>query len=96
MDPTHVTKFLSGCNIPPIDESTLRKKENHLAPAIIDAGKTSCETAREQEQINHLHKISRGASMLDGKNGDPDGNITVIVVSFNNNLSEQSVVYYIQ
>lgn len=48
MGPTHVNKFLSGCNIPPI-ESTLRKKEKHLAPAIIDAAKTSCEMAREQE-----------------------------------------------
>jgi hypothetical protein len=50
MGPTHVKKFLAGCNIPPIDDSTLRRKEKRLAPVIINAAEVSCERAREEEQ----------------------------------------------
>lgn len=50
MGPSHVAKFLSGCNIPPISESTLRDKEKKLAPAIFDATEASCERAREEER----------------------------------------------
>ena len=49
MGPSHVNSFLTGCNIPPVDESTLRKKQKELAPIIINAAETSCKSAQIEE-----------------------------------------------
>lgn len=49
MGPSHVNTFLTGCNIPPVDASTLRKKQKELAPVIIEAAEESCKKARTEE-----------------------------------------------
>ena len=49
MGPSHVNSFLTGCNTPPVDESTLRKKQKELAPIIINAAETSCKSAQIEE-----------------------------------------------
>ena len=50
MGPSHVSTFLSGCNLPSISPSTLRKKQKELAPVIIQTAETSCHEAREEEK----------------------------------------------
>ena len=50
MGPTHVTTFLAGCNIPPVDESTLRKREKTLDPVLIQSAEASCCEAQKEEQ----------------------------------------------
>ncbi|CAC5366566.1 unnamed protein product [Mytilus coruscus] len=49
MGPSHVNNFLTGCNIPPVDASTLRKKQKELAPVIIEAAEASCKEAQREE-----------------------------------------------
>ncbi|XP_021350881.1 uncharacterized protein LOC110448777 [Mizuhopecten yessoensis] len=49
MGPNQVVKFLSGCNIPPVDASTLRKIQKKLAPVVISAAETSCNDAQKEE-----------------------------------------------
>ncbi|CAC5385032.1 unnamed protein product [Mytilus coruscus] len=49
MGPSHVNNFLTGCNIPPVDASTLRKKQKELAPSIIEAAEASCKEAQREE-----------------------------------------------
>ncbi|VDH92481.1 Hypothetical predicted protein [Mytilus galloprovincialis] len=49
MGPSHVNNFLTGCNIPPVAASTLRKKQKELAPVIIEAAETSCKEAQREE-----------------------------------------------
>ncbi|XP_061168272.1 uncharacterized protein LOC133177209 [Saccostrea echinata] len=49
MGPTHVVNFLSTCNIPPIDATTLRKKEKEISASIVCQAKESCQRAREEE-----------------------------------------------
>ncbi|VDI84350.1 Hypothetical predicted protein [Mytilus galloprovincialis] len=49
MGPSHLNNFLTGCNIPPVDASTLRKKQKELAPVIIEAAEASCKEAQREE-----------------------------------------------
>ncbi|XP_076083995.1 uncharacterized protein LOC143054830 [Mytilus galloprovincialis] len=49
MGPSNVNNFLTGCNIPPVDASTLRKKQKELAPVIIEAAEASCKEAQREE-----------------------------------------------
>ena len=45
MEPAHVNNFLAECNIPPISETTLYKKEKEISKSINDVAMTSCREA---------------------------------------------------
>ena len=57
MGPTHVNNFLTECNIPPISENTLRKKEKEINKAIHDFAMTSCREAQLQEILLSHDKV---------------------------------------
>ena len=47
MGPDHVNVFLSSCNLPTIDNKTIRKKELEIGQAIVKIANESCENARK-------------------------------------------------
>ena len=49
MGASHVVNFLSTCNIPPPDPSTLRKKEKEMATSLVNAASESCKNATAEE-----------------------------------------------
>lgn len=49
MDPSHVVSFLSACNIPPIDPSTIKKKEKEIYPSFKRQASESCNNALAEE-----------------------------------------------
>lgn len=49
MGPTHVINFLSTCNIPPINTTTLKKKVKEISASIVQQVRESCRRAREEE-----------------------------------------------
>ena len=49
MGPSHVINFLSACNIPPPDPSTLRKKEKEITDSVLHEATQSCKKASEEE-----------------------------------------------
>lgn len=50
MGATHVVNFLSSCNIPPPDPSTLRKKEKELSIPVTNEATDSCSKASKEEK----------------------------------------------
>lgn len=54
MGPSHVVNFLSACNIPPIDPSTIRKKEKEVSASFKNQASESCSSALAAEcEANH-------------------------------------------
>lgn len=51
--PVHVNNFLTECNIPPISETTLYKKEKEISKSIHDVAMTSCREAQRQEILDY-------------------------------------------
>lgn len=49
MGPSNVTNFLTTCNIPSIDATTLKKKEKQISTAIENQARESCKKARAEE-----------------------------------------------
>lgn len=69
MGPTHVINFLSTCNIPPIDTTTLKKKEKEISASIVKQAKESCRRAREEKWMLYQTNWS-AVLMLDGRPED--------------------------
>ena len=57
MGPTHANNFLTECNILPISETTLRKKEKEINKSIHDVAMTSCREAQLQEILLSHDKV---------------------------------------
>ncbi|CAC5361147.1 unnamed protein product [Mytilus coruscus] len=57
MGPSHVNNFLTECNLPPISDTTLRKKEKEFSKTIHDVAMTSCREAQHQEILLSHGKI---------------------------------------
>jgi hypothetical protein len=58
MGPAHVNNFPTECNIPPISETTLRKKEKEISKSIHDVAMTSCREAQLQDILLSHDKVS--------------------------------------
>ena len=67
MGPSHVNSFLTGCNIPLVDEFTLRIKQKELAPIIINAAETSSKSAQIEELKCSSSNELEGILMPGGK-----------------------------
>ncbi|XP_071146651.1 uncharacterized protein [Mytilus edulis] len=63
MGPSHVNNFLTECNLPPISDTTLRKKEKEFSKTIHDVAMTSCREAQHQEILLSHGKV---AASFDG------------------------------
>ncbi|CAC5399333.1 unnamed protein product [Mytilus coruscus] len=63
MGPSHVNNFLTECNLPPISDTTLRKKEKEFSKTIHDIALTSCREAQHQEILLSHGKV---AASFDG------------------------------
>ncbi len=57
MGPAHANNFLTECNIPPISETTLRKKEKEISKSIHDVAMTSCREAQLHEILLSHDKV---------------------------------------
>ena len=57
MGPAHVNNFLTECNIPPISETILRKKEKEISKSIHGVVMTSCREAQLQEILLSHDKV---------------------------------------
>ena len=57
MGPAHANNFLTECNIPPIRENALYKKEKEISKSIHDVAMTSCREAQLQEILLSHDKV---------------------------------------
>lgn len=55
--PAHVNNFLTECNIPPVSENTLRKKEKEISKSMHNVAMTSCRKAQLQEILLSHDKV---------------------------------------
>lgn len=49
MGSSHVDSFLSACNIPPINPSTIKKKEEEIYPSFKRQASESCNNSLAEE-----------------------------------------------
>lgn len=80
MGPSHVSKFLSGCNIPPFPSLPLEIRKRNLHPPYLMPLKHLVRGHEKKNEKNHSRQVSREALMQAGRNGDLDGITTVILV----------------
>lgn len=54
---THVNNFLGALNVPLVNSSTIKKKENEIGKKIFEVARESCQSNQKKEQLMSNGKV---------------------------------------
>ncbi|CAC5356422.1 unnamed protein product [Mytilus coruscus] len=54
---THVNNFLNGLNVPPVNSSTIKKKENETGKIVFTVAQEACKLNQKKEQLMSYWKV---------------------------------------
>ncbi|CAC5388280.1 unnamed protein product [Mytilus coruscus] len=54
---THVNNFLGALNVPPVNSSTIKKKEKEIGKKIFEVARESCQSNQKKEQLMSNGKV---------------------------------------